>query len=200
MIDVDWGERYAAADMRTATTALAAILGLALLCGFPGCAEPYSGKPARLKTPRKKKPPETEEAAATAAPVLDEKCNTNFFEPPTDRRNVRVAQSLAREADRLLVAAEDTAGQERIGTVKDALSKLSNSLKADPYGPEATYQMAAAYALVGKKRCALDLLERLQELTKMPDVEGEAERTIQRALRDQRFELFRKDANAALGR
>ena len=43
-------------------------------------------------------------------------------------------------------------------------------------------------------------LERLNELTKMPDVMNEAERVIQRALKDQSFEVFRKDADAALGR
>ena len=44
--------------------------------------------------------------------------------------------------------------------IQEALSKLRNALRADPYGPEPTYKMAVAYALVGKKGCSLALLER----------------------------------------
>ncbi len=166
-----------------------------------GCAGPYSGKPAKLKKPRKKKRPKAvEEEAAAQEPVFDEKCRTNFFAPPSARRKTRQSRSLAKQADRYLVEAEEKEGQARISTVSDALSKLRNALKADPYGPEATYKMAAAYAMVGKKACALALLERLNELTKMPAVMNEAERVINRALRDDSFEPFRKDANAALGR
>lgn len=165
------------------------------------CALPYSGNPERLSKPRKKKRPEVNpEAAAETAPVLDDKCRTNFFDEPTTRRKASTANQLSRQAEPLLVQAEEQEGPERISSVKDALSKLKSALKADPYSPEATYRMAVAYALVGKKGCAVALLERLQELTKLPGIEGEAERTINRAARDQNFDIFRKDADTALGR
>lgn len=186
--------------MRFAITALA----MAALVGFGtsqlGCAHPYSGKAEKLKKPRKKKKPKATEEELAAAPVLDEKCRTNFFMDPTTRRKVRRGKSLAGEADGILGDADGSEGQQRITTVKRALSKLRNALSADPYGPEATYKMAVAYAMVGKKGCAVALLDRLNQLTKMPAVASEAERTVNRALRDQNFELFREDADAALGR
>ena len=180
------------------------IIALAMAVGFgvasTGCKHPYSGRAEKLKHPSKKSKPEATEEEIADAPVLDEKCRTNFFLEPTTRRKEGLGRSLAKSADSLLTEAEDQEGQSLISTVTDALSKLSNSLKADPYGPEATYKMAVAYAIVGKKGCSIALLQRLNELTKMPDVAAEADRTVRRALSDQTFELFRKDADAALGR
>jgi hypothetical protein len=187
--------------MRLARFALITAFGLGLAVAPLGCATPYSGKTERLKKPRKKKKPEpTEEEVAETEQVLDEKCRTNFFADPTTRRKESLGRSLAKQADSLLVEADEQEGQQRISTVKDALGKLENALKADPYGPEPTYKMAVAYAMVGKKGCAVALLERLQELTKHPDAGAKADRIINRALRDQSFEPFRKDADTALGR
>ncbi len=162
-----------------------------------GCTGPYTGKPERLEKPRKKKRPQAEEDGALA---LDDECRTNFFAKPTKRRNQRQGRALASQAERILSQAEGQEGQPRILSVQEALSKLSNALRADPYGPAPTYRMAVAYALVGKKGCSLALLDRLQQLTVMPEVQGEAERTVNRALRDQTFDIFRKEADAAMGR
>lgn len=167
--------------------------------GLSGCAHPYSGKPQKLKKPRKKKKPEVEEEVANA-PELDEKCKANFFADPNPRRKSRLGRSLASQADGMLQEAEGKEGQARISVVIDALSKLKSSLRADPYGPDATYKMAVAYAMVGKKGCSIALLQRLSDLTKMPEVGAKADRIINRALRDQNFDLFRKDADAAMGR
>lgn len=176
-------------------------LGLSLGAAQWGCAQPYSGKPERLKKPRKKKKPEpTEQEVAEKELEFDEKCRTNFFDKPTTLRKTRLSRRLAKQADGMLVEAEEEEGQARISSVSEALSKLTNALKADPYGPEATYKMAVAYALVGKKGCAIALLERLQQLTRHPEAMNEAERVVNRALRDHSFEPFRKDADAALGR
>lgn len=182
-----------------AVLALAITLGLGLAVTTTGCAGPYSGKPERLKKPKKKKPPEPEEGEAAKEPEFVEDCRTNFFEEPTTRRRSSQGRDLSKQAERYLYDADEQEGAERIQLVADAMGKLRNALKADPYGPEPTYKMAVAYAMVGQKGCALRLLERLQELTKMPEVEPEAERTIKRALHDQAFEPFRKDADTALG-
>jgi hypothetical protein len=180
---------------------LCALLGASFALASSGCASPYSGKPERLKKPKAKKPDDDkagdDKGAATAE--LDEKCRTNFFDEPTKSRREKDARNLSAQADRILFDAEGKQGPARQSGVVEALSKLSNALKADPYGPEPTYQMAVAYALVGKKGCSLRLLERLLELRKHPAVSKEADRVIKRALNDQRFEPFRKDADAALG-
>lgn len=190
--------RYPPCVMRFAIIALVMAVGLGV--ASTGCKHPYSGKSEKLKNPRKKKKPEPTEEELAEAPVLDEKCRTNFFLEPTTRRKESLGRNLAKEADSLLTEAEEQEGLTRISTVTDALSKLNNALKADPYGPEATYKMAVAYAVVGKKGCSIALLQRLNELTKMPEVATEADRTVRRALADQTFDLFRKDADAALGR
>jgi hypothetical protein len=83
--------------------------------------------------------------------------------------------------------------------VIEAMGTLSNALRKDPYGPEPTYKLAVAYALVGKKKCSLALLERLKQLATLADVEKEASRTIQRAARDPAFAAFQKEAKTALG-
>lgn len=185
------------------------LLALGVAVGYAAsttsCAHPYSGTPEKLKKPRKKKKPEptAEETAAGAEEVVwDEECRTNFFDdkkPP--RRRSRAADSLVKEADSILLEAEDRGGPERINAVIDALSKLENALKKDQFHPEATYKMAVAYALVRKKGCALRLLERLNELQKMEEggVGRKATLTIKRAVNDMAFDGFRKDADAAMG-
>ena len=192
-------QRYPLADMRLAIIALVMTAFAASSVSLIGCAHPYSDKPAKMRKPKTKARPEVEEAVADA-PELDDKCKANFFADPNPRRKVSLGSNLAGEADGMLVEAEEKEGQARISLVIDALSKLTSSLKADPYGPDATYKMAVAYAMVGKKGCSLALLQRLSDLTKMPEVAGKADRIINRALRDQNFDLFRKDADAAMGR
>ena len=44
-----------------------------------------------------------------------------------------------------------------------------------------------------------ETLERLKQLGTLPDVEKEAQRTIQRAARDPAFSAFQKEAKTALG-
>lgn len=185
---------------RFAVFALAITLGLGFAATMAGCAGPYSGKPERLKRPKKKKRPEPKDGETAEGPELDDKCRTNFFAEPTTRRRPGQGRSLAKQADRILYDAEEQEGARRVSAVGDALNKLRNALKADPYGPEPTYKMAVAYAMVGKKGCSLALLERLQELAKLPELESEANRAINRALNDQSFEVFRKEADTALGR
>jgi hypothetical protein len=185
---------------RFAVVLLAVVLG----CGFTamtatGCAGPYSGPPEKIKRPKAKRRPKAKEDEAEALAVND-KCRTNFFEKPTTKRKEPQGRMLAKQAEGIILEAEAQKGDERVLLIKEALSKLRNALVADPYGPEPTYKMAVAYALVGKKGCSLALLERLQLLSRMPAVEAEAERTIDRAMRDQAFNAFRKDADAALGR
>lgn len=193
--------------------------------GVAGCGSgPYTGKPERLKKPRaKNRPPDKPPAAETAeadgagkpgdkpgdkgegkdgkgAPVSDEQCRTNFFaEPKKKPRRAKDARTMTSQADTRLQDAEGQDGAARQQLVVEAIGTLSNALDKDPYGPEPTYKLAVAYALVGRKSCSLALLERLKALGGMPEVENEASRTIQRASRDPAFGQFNKEARAALG-
>ncbi|WP_428269588.1 hypothetical protein [Haliangium sp.] len=184
---------------RSVIACLAVVIGLGFITVAGGaCSGPYSGKAERVKRPKEKKRPESEQTAESLA--VDDQCRSNFFAPPTTRRNARLGRSLSKQAETTLYAAEAKEGRERILTVQEAMGKLTNALEADPYGPAPTYKLAVAYALVGKKGCALALLDRLQMLTRMPEVESEANRVINQALRDQAFDPYRKEADAAMGR
>ena len=187
---------------------LAILLVLALgIAGAPGCGSgPYTGKPEKLKKPRAKKRPDgkatpTEVAEGTkAAPVSEEQCRTNFFgEPHKGRRSTREARGMAMQAEQTLMAAERQFGPGRQQLVVEAMGTLRNALRKDPYGPEPTYKLSVAYALLGKKSCALALLERLKQLGTLEDVAKEADRVIQRAARDPAFKLFEKEARTTLG-
>ena len=185
---------------------LAAITLLVLVTGAfvatePGCAHPYSGKPERIKKPRKKKrPPPSEDAAAPTEIVWDDECRTNFNDDKKPlRRHEKDAEAMAKQADGMLLQAETMDGPARINTVIEAITKLKNALKKDQFNPEATLKLAIAYAIVHKKGCSLRLLERLNELQKMEEVSRKAQLAIRRATKEPAFDGFRKDADAAMG-
>lgn len=188
---------------------LAILLALVLGAGtaLTACGSgPYTGKPEKLKKPREKKRPEgattaSEVSDGGAKPAMsDEDCRTNFFaEPIKGKRQKAEARGMAMQAESALIAAERQFGPQRQQMVIEAMGTLDNALRKDPYGPEPTYKLAVAYALVGKKKCTLALLERLKQLGTLPDVEKEAQRTIQRAARDPAFSAFQKEAKTALG-
>lgn len=194
--------------------ALAMFIAASLPAGLVACGSgPYTSKPERLKKPRAKKRPKdkvgptevaqdggTDGKKAKGTPVSDEQCRTNFFaEPRKTPRKAREARNMAMETDPRLQDAEAQEGEARQQLVVEAMATLSNALMKDPYGPEPTYKLAVAYALIGRKSCSLALLERLKGLAGMPDVEKEASRTIQRASRDPAFQPFSKEARTALG-
>jgi len=192
---------------RTAILAacVAALFGLAGLGA--GCsAGPYTGKPEKLKKPRAKKRKDGKATAVQAdgeggvMVMSDEPCRTNFFAPPFNKRRASsTAKSMAAQADQALLAAERKVGPGRQEMVVDAMATLGNALRKDPYAPEPTYKLAVAYALAGKRKCSVALLERLKSLADYPPTEAEASRTIQRAARDPAFKPFEKDARTALG-
>lgn len=185
-------------------TSLWVALGLCLALAVPaaGCASPYSGKPDRLRMPKEKKRPDEEaapEETAAAETGGEEACRTNFFAEPTKRRDPRGARRLSDQADGTLASAEREQGDRKVGLLVEAIDKLSNALAKDPYAPVPTYKLAVAYALAGRKSCALALLDRLKALLGHPDVERITRRTIQRAVREPAFDPFRKEADKALG-
>lgn len=167
--------------------------------GLGGCAHPYSGKPEKLKKMKKKKKPPVEESADPEV-VWDEECRVNFYDDkPPKRRQQRSSKNLSAQADKLLSEATELEGDRRILKVIDAIKKLKSALGKDQFSADAMYKMAVAYTLVRKKGCALQSLQRLQDLQKMPEAAREAELAAKRATRDPIFDPFRKDADAAVG-
>jgi hypothetical protein len=188
---------------RALSIALLSVVVAAFAAGEMGCKHPYSGQAEKLKKPKKKKRKDKplEEVEAVAEGPSEEPCRTNFFaEPPKRlRRKARDARQIAQSVNSTLLDAERLEGESRNTAVLAAMNKLRSALNKDPYGPEPTFKFAIAYALVGKKSCALAFLERLKLLQQFPDTEKEATRVVQRAARDPAFEAFRQEALTALG-
>jgi hypothetical protein len=185
--------------MTTRFRGIALILALAI--GAPtagGCGGPYVGKPEKLKRPAKKKKPPEPDAAALP---YNEECKSGFFEDNSKvRRNSGAARGKVGQGDAALGAAESSPDPGvRASSTIEAINSYKKALLDDPFSAEATYKLAAAYARVRKKKCAIDLLTRLAQLKKHPDFEAEASRMVQAASQDGSFQGFRKDADSALG-
>ena len=93
--------------------------------------------------------------------------------PPAKAYKDRVpdmAQHTAEEGKNILVAAEAGAHSpiERDNLLTQAVGKLLEALAADPYNVLATYNLASAYARIGRKQCSLNMLARLAEMAAFP--------------------------------
>ena len=69
-----------------------------------------------------------------------------------------------------------------VSTVTPCSSAFLTSLAADPYNVEATYSLAAAYAVIGRKQCSINLLTRLLQMRPHPSKHAEVEASIDRLL------------------
>ncbi len=156
------------------------------------CAGPHSGEAEPLERPS---PQQSDDDEATEP----DRCRTDFYaEPVTGERDRDGAREQAARTEGVLLRAERERGEERERFVVEAIDQLVAALEKDPYGPEPTYRLAVAYALADRRHCAIRLLERIAELTEMPEVASEAGRMIQRAKRDIVFDDFRDEADEAL--
>ena len=83
-----------------------------------------------------------------------------------DERSIPEGQRLADQAASKLRAA-DSAEVDRVTReqeTSDAVADFITALAADPYTVDATYGLAAAYARIGRKQCAINMLQRLLEM------------------------------------
>lgn len=89
---------------------------------------------------------------------------------PYSERSEREAEDYATQGLKMLVQAED---QSRpVGEVTDliekSVQKFHVALAADPLNVKATYNLAAAYARIGRNQCAVNLLARLSAMKNFP--------------------------------
>ena len=75
---------------------------------------------------------------------------------------------------------------------------MFDALKTDPYNPYATYTLASIYAQVGKKKCSIAMLTRLNELGKTPELGAAVTELKTRGKTDSSFDGMRKEADGAL--
>ena len=116
--------------------------------------------------------------------------------------NKRAAIRKARASESDLELAASTRGGDRLKKVQQALNTLRKALvDDDPFSPDATYQMAVAFALAYDKGCALDLLKRLGELTDHPeeDVAKRARALASEVKSTDAFDSFSEEAEESVG-
>ena len=157
-----------------------------ILCAMAGCSGLYEKPAAPLANPRKVPAPKTAEIQA-AAIVWDESCPTFFHEPPV----VAVSRP---DAELLVARARDTVAQatvakpdQRGALIVRAIEEDKRALGKDPYSAEATYHLAVVYAQLHKKKCALDLINRLVALRGHPRYRADAKRLIDAAYDEPAF-------------
>lgn len=97
---------------------------------------------------------------------------------------IQEAQRLSEEGLAKLQAAEgtslDPASREQL--ITDAVSSFLDSLSADPYNVNSTYNLAAAYARIGRKQCAYNLLDRLIQMRNHASRSAEVSQKLDRLL------------------
>jgi hypothetical protein len=99
-------------------------------------------------------------------------------------RSITEAKNLAEQGFSLLQRAEEreTPRIEREAMITEAVELFITSLVADPYNVHATYNLAASYARIDRVQCAINLLDRLVELRKLPSQQREVEAKLDRLL------------------
>lgn len=101
-----------------------------------------------------------------------------------EERSIEEAENLANQGFDMLQQAQDREigqGQaERL--VEQAVHRFITALLADPYNVHATYNLAAAYARIGRAQCAINLLARLVPLRKLTSQRDAVEKKLDRLL------------------
>jgi len=176
-----------------------ALLGLLCLTACGGGKVSAAPPPLRPETvvvdtgpPPPEEPKDCEPAsAADALPYL-----------PYEQRKLSIdeAQELAKQGIGLLnqgKVADKTAGES---LTTEAVDKFITALLADPYNIDATYNLAAAYALIERFQCSINLLERLLQMRAHPSQKAQVEAKIDlllgrgKAKIDPDFEEMRSDS------
>lgn len=103
---------------------------------------------------------------------------------PFDERSIPEGMRLADQAYSKLNAAKsaEVDRMTRENYTSDAVQDFITALAADPYNVKATYGLAAAYAQIGRKQCAINLLTRLLQMRPHWSKKAEVEKAIDRLL------------------
>ena len=180
------------------------VLGVGILGGglSAGCEPLYGGKPEKLATPARKKPPKEEPIPEAPVKMVDE-CTADFrADPRTVRPQTSVSNDLTDQGTTAVAnASKATDPTAQAGLLREGIDKFRNALIKDPYNAAATLKLALAYDRVFRKGCALALLKRLAKLASNPTFSRTANAEID-SIGDngQWFKHYRKDAMAAVGR
>jgi len=171
------------APARAACIALASV-GLALAAAA-GCGG-GGGKAAAVKpAPPPLRPP----PRPVRAPLSEERSDCDPIAPSDgpppltyDERSVEEAENLANQGSDLLKSAPGDDVRQGQEALEQAVHRFITALLADPYNVNATYNLAAAYARIGRGQCAVNLLARLVPMRKLPSLAAKVEEKLDRLL------------------
>lgn len=157
----------------------AAICVLGLLIGACGGGE-LKPAPPPLRPKPKPAPPKENHSAR-----IDCKRVTLARELPAlkyDERSVEEGQNLAEQGFEMLKGAESRSisRPERERLIENSVRRFITALAADPYNVHATYNLAAAYARIGRGQCSVNLLRRLVLLRKLGSQKAAVEAKLDR--------------------
>lgn len=100
-----------------------------------------------------------------------------------EERSVEEAENLANQGYDLLQGSSAGEGsRESEQMLEQAVHRFITALLADPYNVHATYNLAAAYARIGRGQCAVNLLSRLVPLRRLPSLAPKVEEKLDRLL------------------
>jgi hypothetical protein len=182
------------------TKLLGVLVATFVTVGLVGCAGPYSAEPERLSMPKKKKVAKKPPGEGEGEP---DTCRTNFKGDPVripSKAKRNEADGYAQDADNVLSGIDKATPEQKRKQVIDALNRARTALTVDPYSPRAHLVMAAAYAWVGKKKCALAMLERLAELKQIPEEQNDAIKMADKVATEKAFAPFKAEAEGVAGK
>jgi hypothetical protein len=159
---------------------LALILGLALTASCHEKAELTAPPP-----PLRPEPEPSPTSSANAQKDCEPTDPASELKPLVfDARSIPEGTRLAEQAKAKLRTSESAEVDRgtRESQITEAVSDLLTSLAADPYNVTATYNLAAAYARIGRKQCSINLLTRLLQMRAHPSKHGEVEAHLDRLL------------------
>lgn len=159
----------------TMRRALVLLLGLVAGCPAPTLTPP----PPPLRPEPQPKAEVVANKDCEATDPSSEKKPLSF-----DERSIPEGQRLSDQAYIKLHSAEshevDRATRESM--LGDAVNDFITALAADPYNVNATYGLAAAYAVIGRKQCSINLLARLLQMRPHPSQHADVEAHIDHLL------------------
>jgi hypothetical protein len=158
------------------------LLALAFLLAFGGCHEKEEVTPP---PPPLRPDPDPAADPSRAPKDCDPTDPARELKPLTfDERSIPEGVRLADQGRAKLRTGEsaevDRATKEQM--ITDAVNDLLTALAADPYNVTATYGLAGAYAVIGRKQCSINLLTRLLQMRQHPSKHAEVEAAIDRLL------------------
>jgi hypothetical protein len=167
-------------------TFMAAFAAVALTVGGLGCG----GSQKLTPPPPPLRPKATPVAKPeTAAPITPGDCPTPdpskaIKSKSYTERSPAESEKLAREGLVSLQNAESPSVDKvaREDLITKAVDSFIEALLADPYNVTATYNLAAAYARVDRKQCAVNMLTRLIQMKPHVSRKTEVEKKLDRLL------------------